>query len=62
MTTTCSADGFEMVRSLGADDVIDYKKESLVSAMEGKERYIKRYILGKLFEMPSLQYCILAMA
>ncbi|PIK40929.1 putative reticulon-4-interacting protein 1-like, mitochondrial [Apostichopus japonicus] len=39
VTTTCSADGFEMVRSLGADDVIDYKKESLVSAMEGKERF-----------------------
>lgn len=38
VTTTCSVDGFKMVQSLGADDVIDYKKEPLVSTMKGKEK------------------------
>lgn len=39
VTTTCSADGIEMVKRLGADRAIDYKKESLVAAVEDKEKF-----------------------
>ncbi len=33
MTTTCSTPNVELCKSLGADEVIDYKKESVVETL-----------------------------
>ena len=38
MTTSCSTSGREMVEKLGADEVVDYTKKDLESALIDKPR------------------------
>ncbi|XP_046851069.1 reticulon-4-interacting protein 1 homolog, mitochondrial-like isoform X2 [Xenia sp. Carnegie-2017] len=39
VTTSCSTDAIDLVKKLGADDVIDYKTEDLVKRLKNEPRY-----------------------
>ncbi|XP_038057611.1 uncharacterized protein LOC119729155 isoform X2 [Patiria miniata] len=39
VTTSCSTSGIEMVEKLGADEVVDYRKTDLESALKDKPRF-----------------------
>ena len=38
VTTTCSSRGIELVKRLGADEVVDYTKEDFEMVLQDKER------------------------
>ena len=61
MTAVCGTDGVELVESLGADDVIDYKTSTVEKELETRGRYdvifqasghnydhLKKYLKGNL--------------
>jgi NADPH:quinone reductase-like Zn-dependent oxidoreductase len=40
VTTSCSTDAVELVKKLGADDVIDYKSEDVARRIKNEPRYL----------------------
>jgi NADPH:quinone reductase-like Zn-dependent oxidoreductase len=40
VTTSCSTDAVELVKKLGADDVIDYKREDVARRIKNEPRHL----------------------
>lgn len=48
VTTSCSTDAVELVKRLGADDVIDYKTEDIAKRIRREPRYWYSFKLNSI--------------